>query len=141
MTNLFTDNSVCELGITFLHEGNKYACDFKYDTEKEEYVYERFVQILKDRYANEKEEVWLLKDTENKEFHCGDDGLGLMMSALASNSLLIYLIDTSKFEKMLFLPNRCMRGKPSARSVIPIPGVFFICKKRNISAHLSIVFR
>ena len=100
MTNLFTDNSVCELGITFLHEGNKYAYDFRYDTEKEEYVYERFVQILKDQYANEKEEVWLLKDTENKEFQCGDDGLGMMMSALASNSLLIYLIDTSKFEKM-----------------------------------------
>lgn len=100
MTNLFTDNSVCELGITFLHEGSKYAYDFRYDTEKEEYVYERFVQILKDQYANEKEEVWLLKDTENKEFQCGDDGLGMMMSALASNSLLIYLIDTSKFEKM-----------------------------------------
>lgn len=100
MTNLFSDSTVCDLGITFLHEGKKYAYDFKYDTEKEEYVYERFVQILKDRYANEKEEVWLLKDTENKEFQCGDDSLNMMMSALASNSLLIYLIDTSKFEKM-----------------------------------------
>lgn len=100
MTNLFSDSTVCDLGITFLHEGKKYAYDFKYDTEKEEYVYERFVQILKDRYANEKEEVWLLKDTENREFQCGDDSLNMMMSALASNSLLIYLIDTSKFEKM-----------------------------------------
>lgn len=100
MTNLFSDSTVCDLGITFLHEGKKYAYDFKYDTEKEEYVYERFVQIHKDRYANEKEEVWLLKDTENKEFQCGDDSLNMMMSALASNSLLIYLIDTSKFEKM-----------------------------------------
>ena len=100
MTNLFSDSTVCELGITFLHEGKKYAQDFKYDTEKEEYVYERFVQILKDRYANEKEVVWLLKDTENNEFQCGDDSLNMMMSALASNSLLIYLIDTSKFEKM-----------------------------------------
>lgn len=100
MTNLFSDSTVCELGITFLHEGKKYAYDFKYDTEKEEYVYERFVQILKDRYANEKEVVWLLKDTENNEFQCGDDSLNMMMSALASNSLLIYLIDTSKFEKM-----------------------------------------
>lgn len=100
MTNLFSDSTVCELGITFLHEGKKYAYDFKYDTEKEEYVYERFVQILRDRYANEKEVVWLLKDTENNAFQCGDDSLNMMMSALASNSLLIYLIDTSKFEKM-----------------------------------------
>lgn len=100
MTNLFTDSSICELGVTFLHEGNKYAYDFKYDTEKEEYVYEKFVQILKDQYANEKEEIWLLKDTENKEFQCGDESLNMMMSALASNSLLIYLIDTTKFEKM-----------------------------------------
>lgn len=100
MTNLFANNFICELGITFLHEGNKYAYDFRYDTEKEEYVYEKFVQFFKDQYSNEKEEVWLLKDAANKEFKCGDDSLSGMMSALASNSLLIYLIDTSKFDTM-----------------------------------------
>lgn len=100
MTNLFTDSDICELGVTFLFEGNKYAYDFKYDTVKEEYVYEKFAQIIKDQYANEKEEVWLLKDNENKEFKCSDDALNMVMSALANNSLLIYLIDTAKFEKM-----------------------------------------
>ena len=31
MSNLFTDNSVCELGIIFLSNGRKYAYDLKYD--------------------------------------------------------------------------------------------------------------
>jgi AAA15 family ATPase/GTPase len=100
MTNLFSDNLICELGVTFLHDGNKYAYDFKYDTDKNEYVYERFVQIIKDQYANEKEEVWLLRDTQKKEFMCLDKELNTMIPALASNSLIIYLIDSSKFEKM-----------------------------------------
>ena len=47
MPNIFTNNPVCELGITFLYEGKKYAYNFKYNDEKEEYIYDKFIEIEK----------------------------------------------------------------------------------------------
>ena len=55
MPNLFSKNSVCELGVTFLADGRKFSYDFKYDVKKEEFSYEKFREILKDQYGNEKE--------------------------------------------------------------------------------------
>lgn len=61
MANIFTDSDICELGITFLALGRKFSYDFKYDVEKEEYIYEAFSEILKDQYNNEREVCWLKK--------------------------------------------------------------------------------
>ena len=47
MPNIFTDSDVCELGVTFMASGRKFSYDFKYDAEKEEYIYESFSEILK----------------------------------------------------------------------------------------------
>ena len=63
MPNIFTDSDVCELGVTFMASGRKFSYDFKYDAEKEEYIYESFSEIFKDQYNNEKEVCWLRKDT------------------------------------------------------------------------------
>ena len=57
MPNIFTENSICELGVTFMASRKKYSYDFKYDTEKEEYIYESFSEIFKDHYNNEKEDM------------------------------------------------------------------------------------
>lgn len=58
MSNIFSKSSVCELGVTFLADGRKFSYDFKYDVEKEEYIYmkhlERFLKIsiiTKKRYT------------------------------------------------------------------------------------------
>ena len=88
-----------------MYEGEEYNYDFKYDVDNGEFTYEKFARILKDQYGNEKEEIWLLKDTDKQEFMCIDAEINNMISALASNSLLIYLIDTSKFEKMNQMKN------------------------------------
>lgn len=61
MTNIFTGNSVCELGMTFMSTGRKFAYDFKYDVQNKEYIYEKFSEIKKDEYDNEKEVCWLKK--------------------------------------------------------------------------------
>ena len=45
---------------------------FSYDTNVKEFLYEKFSEILKDQYGNEKETVWLLKDTVNGEYSCLD---------------------------------------------------------------------
>lgn len=98
--NIFTDNKICELGVTFLYDGRKFLYDFKVDVNDWKFVYEKFAENIKDQYSNEKEEVWLLRDDEHDEYFSADDGVGRMLSLLAKDNLLIYLVDTGKFEKM-----------------------------------------
>lgn len=100
MPNLFTKNPVCELGITFLAAGRKFSYDFKYDVDKEEFLYEKFWEILKDQYGNEKDILWLEKDTKAQQYYCIDDNMLLMIPLVSSNNLLCYVIDASKFEHL-----------------------------------------
>lgn len=100
MTNIFTDNSVCELGMTFMSTGRKFVYDFKYDVQNKEYIYEKFSEIKKDEYDNEKEVCWLKKDSLSGEYKCIDENLQGMFSVISKNNLLYNLIDVSKFEKM-----------------------------------------
>lgn len=98
MPNIFSDSPICELGITFLANGKKYAYDFKYDSKKEEFIYEKFINISKDQYGNEKEIVWLLNDSHNDEYFCLDEEMVPMISMISRNRLLCYMVDTSKFK-------------------------------------------
>lgn len=100
LPNIFTDSSVCDLGVTFLSNGRKFSYDFKFDTDREEFLYESFIEILKDKYGNEKEISLLLKDTVNGEYSCADAEVLQMIPLIAKNNLLCYLIDTSKFEHL-----------------------------------------
>lgn len=100
MSNIFTENDVCELGVTFLSFGRKFSYDIRYDAVREEFLFERFAEVLKDQYANEKEVVWYIKDTVESNYFCIDSEMTPMMSLMAKNNLLCYLIDTSKFEHL-----------------------------------------
>ena len=51
-TNIFTNNNVCELGVIFMASGRKFSYKFKYDAAKEEYIYESFSEVFKDKYGN-----------------------------------------------------------------------------------------
>lgn len=98
--NIFSESPVCELGITFLEQGKMYAYDFKYDSDSEEYIYERFVEITRDKHGNEKENIKFIKDTIQGIYELEDKELEAMLPIVAKNNILIYLLDTSKF-KML----------------------------------------
>lgn len=98
MDNIFTQNSVCELGVTFLSSGRKFSFDFKYDAEKEEYLYESFSELIIDQYHNEKEVFWLKKDTVHEVYDCLDQDILPMIPIVSKNNLLYYTIDTSKFK-------------------------------------------
>lgn len=100
MPNLFTKNSICELGITFLAEGREFSYDLHYDGQNEEFLYEKFLEIQKDQYGNEKEILWLEKDTVNQRYSCIDQDVLLMIPLMSSNNLLCYVIDASKFEHL-----------------------------------------
>ena len=98
VSNIFTDSDVCELGVTFMVSGRKFSYDFKYDVEKEEYIYEAFSEIFKDQYNNEKEVCWLKKDSIGEVYECIDVDLQSMIPIVSKNNMLCYLIDTTKFE-------------------------------------------
>ena len=105
MPNMFTKDFVYTLGVTFLSAGREFCYDFKYDFKKKEYLYEKFSEIFKDQYGNEREEVWLLKDNEKGQYDCIDAELLPMMSLVAQNNILIYLVDTSKFKRLAEMKN------------------------------------
>lgn len=100
MPNIFTGSPIVALGITFLSNKRKFAYDFKYDEDKEEFIYEKFVEIEKDQYGNERETVWFLKDTLSESYQCLDEEIVPMISMVAKNNLFYYLIDTSKFRHL-----------------------------------------
>ena len=100
MSNIFTESDICELGITFMVSGRKFSYDFKYDSKKEEYIYESFSEILKDQYNNEKVVCWLKKDTISEIYESVDEDVLAMIPVVSKNNLLCYVIDTSKFERI-----------------------------------------
>lgn len=97
MPNIFTDSNVCDLGVTFLSGGREFSYDIKYDAESEMFLYEKFTEIFKDQYGNEKGTVWLLKDAVNGEYSCADSDVIQMIPMVSKHNLLCYLIDTGKF--------------------------------------------
>ena len=100
MENIFQESSICEIGLSFLEDGREFSYDFSYDTEKEEYPYERFSEISKDQYGNEKETVWLLKDSIHADYQYEDAELLKLISIVSQSNLLLYLVDVTKFEKL-----------------------------------------
>ncbi len=99
-SNIFSGSDVCEIGMTFMISGRKFSYDFKFDTQKEEYIYEAFTEIFKDQYSNEKEVCWLKKDTINEVYECVDEDVRAMIPVVSKYNLLCYVIDTSKFERI-----------------------------------------
>lgn len=100
MPNIFQESTICQMGITFLEEGREFSYDFWYDDKKEEYPYEKFAEITRDQYGNEKETVWLLKDIINGNCQYVDEDLLKMMPLISQSNLLFYLVDSSKFQQL-----------------------------------------
>ena len=60
---------------------------------------------MKDKYNNEKEVIWLLKDGTNKEYFCIDEDMTQMIQFMAKNSVICHMLDTSKFEHLEQMKN------------------------------------
>lgn len=105
LRNIFSNDEVCQLGVTFLYQGRKFSYDFWYNTKAGEYVYESFAEILKDQYGNEKEVLWLKRDTIKEEYFCIDEDAQKMMSIISKNNLFCYLVDTTKFKALKEMKN------------------------------------
>ena len=107
MENIFQESSICEMGISFLEDGREFSYDFWYDTKKEEYPYEKFSEIIRDQYGNEKETIWLLKDSICRAYQYEDEELLKVISVISQSNLLFYLADVGKFEKLAEMKRVC----------------------------------
>lgn len=96
--HLFSENPVCALSVTFLENNEEYIFEIKYDVVTREYIYERFARITYDQYKNKKEIDILLRDNIIQEYYCEDDDVIQAMNIAAKNNILIYLLDTEKFD-------------------------------------------
>ena len=107
MENIFQESSICEMGISFLEDGREFSYDFWYDTKKEEYPYEKFSEIIRDQYGNEKETIWLLKDSIRGDYQYEDEELLKVISVISQSNLLFYLADADKFKKLAEMKRVC----------------------------------
>ncbi len=100
MPNIFYGENLCELGVSFLYEGREFSYDISYDYSQKTYPYEKFSEIIKDKYGNRKEDVWLIKDYANSSFSYDDKELMKMMRLIAQSDLLFYQIEADKFSRL-----------------------------------------
>ena len=101
MQNLFTNSSICELGVSFINNGELFSYDFKYDMHKMEYVYEKFLEIYRDKYANDKEDVWYffdVNDKENSAKEIKDKSLVDAVKVVSHNAPICHTVDVKNFE-------------------------------------------
>ena len=142
VSNIFSDNEVCQLGVTFLSNGRKFSYDFWYDANTNEYVYESFSEILKDQYGNEKEVNWLKRDTISEEYYCTNEDVQTMMPIISKNNLFCYLVDISKFECLKEMKNILVNFAEKIDIInmnnIPINHTIELMKNRN-NLHEKIV--
>ncbi len=102
--NWYINNPTCYLGITFTDKNKIYSYDVGFTTRNNKnnivgFTYERFAEILIDSYGNKTEKILFLKDIFKKKFRCpGYEEIEELMRSIAINNILIYTINTEKFE-------------------------------------------
>ena len=96
--NIFSSKEISEFSLEFTESGKEYSFGVKLVPSKSEFLYESLVETVYDKYKNRKERVIYIRDNISQKYECEDEELKKMMSAMARNNLLFYLLDTSQFE-------------------------------------------
>ena len=100
VNNYFSNNPIVEIGISFVFEEREFSYDIKKNIFSGEFVYEKFQEIKRDQYGNEKIIVWLVRDSINSYFDSIDEKMKEMIGVVSKNNILIYLVDTNQFKYM-----------------------------------------
>lgn len=109
--NIFTNNNLCMLGISFLFDGKAYSYDFGFDSTivnqlKRGFVYERLAEISIDKYGTESEKEIYVRDMINDVYRFTDnDELSLLLKAVSPDNILIYTINSEKFPVIEYYKN------------------------------------
>ncbi len=98
--NMFIKEEISRVCVEFTEDNAEYSFEIRMNLSKSEYLYERLTEITYDRYKNRKEKNIYIRDTLEQQYVCDDDELKNLIKVVAKNNLLIYLIDTSKFDAL-----------------------------------------
>lgn len=102
-SNLFTDNSKCSFGISFMENGRAFSYDFDFDSNiingyKKAFVYECLKELFIDKYGNCSEKEIFIRDVANDVYRFADDkDLSKVLGIVSSDNILIYTINTVKY--------------------------------------------
>lgn len=102
-TNLFTQNNICSLGVTFLYNEKAYSYDFSFDTTAinnyaKGFVYERFAEISIDKNGNKSEKELFVRDMLNDNYKFLDNSeLSILLKAVSPSNIIIYTINSEKY--------------------------------------------
>jgi len=100
-SHLFKKSPITTMSITFLDTNKIYSYQFKYDCQKEEFIFESLNEIVKDEFANKKSILIFKRDYQNNIFsYPMDQRLETLLPVLSQNNILIYLVDSSKFKSL-----------------------------------------
>ena len=97
LPNLFSGSDLVEASLSFLENDGEYVFEIRYDATRKEYLYERFIEVQRDRYKNVRHKTLLLRDIQKKEYVADDETLVAAMKVASRQNLLIYLLDTDRF--------------------------------------------
>jgi len=99
--NIFTGNSISTEAVSFIYNEKEYNYEYKFDCDKHSYVYEKMVEIVRDKNSNETEKLIFLKDTLNEKYECPEDKkLQEVLNIASTNNILIYTVQTEKFDTL-----------------------------------------
>lgn len=101
--NIFYNNSIVSLGISFISDDFGFSFDFKFDTEKQEYVYENYSTF--DVYNKNRKKVLILKDTINNIYESEDENFEALLPNLSNTNIVLYTANTAFFPKVDKLKN------------------------------------
>lgn len=100
--NIFTNDTVCYLGISFIENNRAFAYDFKYDSlvennYKRGFRYECLKELFIDKYGNSSEKELFTRDVDKNIYFAEDKELSNVLGLVSSDNIFIYTINTNKY--------------------------------------------
>lgn len=100
--NIFTDDTACYFGISFMENNRAFAYDFKYDSlvennYKRGFTYECLKELFIDKYGNSSEKELFTRDVDKNIYFAEDKELSKVLGLVSSDNILIYTINTNKY--------------------------------------------
>ncbi len=97
--NIFANNPIASASFSFIYNDREYNYEYKFDCNNGSYVYEKMVEIIRDKYNNEGEKILFIKDTLNEHYECpSDTKLQEVLNIASTNNILIYTVQVEKFD-------------------------------------------
>lgn len=105
--NIFNNTSICEIAATFIEDDHTYNYQLKYNSDKFEYIYERFEEIIYDEHKNAKEQMFFLRDTEKDEYLTLNDNQEFLQAInyASKDNILIYSLNVDKISLLKEIKN------------------------------------